>query len=167
MPRVNKKKREEVKQPGRRKKALKTRFQEHVLSPAEADNFDQFSKKGQAAVVSFTNYGYAWLRFRNWMAENYPRMISLNVDIEGGDPSNIFKSIRLPIDIKVAQEYLMYLKDGNNLGKTAKLIGGMASESTPKGFINALSHAYRVTTGKPLPRLVYVFFLTLCIYYIQ
>lgn len=151
MPRGVKHQRDEGQEAGRKKKALKARFEEHVLSSSQTDSFDQFSKKGQAAVVSFTNYGYAWLRFRTWIEEHYPRMI-VKVDIEGGDPSNIFKSIRIPIDLKVAQEYLMFLKDGKNLGKTAKLIGGMASESTPKSFINALSHAYRVTTGKQLPR---------------
>lgn len=141
-----------------KKRALRARFHEHITTSTSdesigtSEEFDQFSRKGQASYISFTGYAYSWLRFRKWLSAHHPRQLDETVNFDEGDPTNVFKTIKFPIDKKIVQEYLLYLKDGNNLKKTAKLINGMASESTPKQFINALKKAYKFCTDKEMSK---------------
>jgi hypothetical protein len=133
--------------------SLRNRFAEHASSSSSSNSienasaaaFDSVTNKGRAAKVSTTGYGYTWLRFRRWLVatKDYSQYI-LDVDIENGDPHNIFKSIKIPLEIDVIKEYMMTLRDGSKLAKTSRLIDGLPSESTPRAFTNALSHVYKI-----------------------
>jgi hypothetical protein len=141
--------------PKKAKTSLRIRFAEHAASStsnslgnASAADFDSVTNQGRAAQVSVSNYGYTWLRFRRWLEEtkDYNKYI-LDVDVEYGDPHNIFRCLKIPLDIDVIKEYIMTLRDGSKLAKTTRLIDNLPSESTPKAFTNALSHAYKIHYG--------------------
>jgi hypothetical protein len=112
---------------------MKRRFQQYQ-EDRNAEGVFSASAAAANSVSKCSQYASTILRFRKWLVENgHSRHVDKGVNIEEGNPHDIFRSLRMPIPMKITQNYVdvMLKKDD----------GSLCSFSKANAFWSAYIHA--------------------------